>query len=162
MFRNHREKFLAKLSPDSIAVLRSAPTRTFSNDTEYPYRAQSDFYYLTGYEEPDAIALLRPSAPDGKRYILFVRGRDSRREAFDGARASLEETVTRYGADAAFPVDEFFKSLFAFDPATPGLRSSGKSSTASGPATRAPPLSWTPATSSTSSGWSRTPTRSRS
>src|SRR5262245_50574401 len=76
MFRAHREKFLAKLPPDAVAVVRAAPLRMMSNDTEYPYRQESDFYYLTGYEEPDAVAVLKPSALDGKRFVLFLRPHD--------------------------------------------------------------------------------------
>lgn len=118
MFRAHRERFLAKLPPDAIAVIRSAPTRVFSNDTDYVYRQDSDFYYLTGLEEPDAVALFKGSAADGKRYVLFVRGHDARRESFEGRRAGPEGAVSEFGADAGFPVDEFLKGLTRFDPAT--------------------------------------------
>ena len=118
MFRAHREKFLAKLPPDAVAVVRAAPLRMMSNDTEYPYRQESDFYYLTGYEEPDAVAVLKPSAPDGKHFVLFLRPHDTRRETYQGKTAGPEEAVAEYGADAAFPVDDFFKSLIRFDPAT--------------------------------------------
>jgi Xaa-Pro aminopeptidase len=118
MFRAHREKFLLEVPPDGIAILRSAPTRVFSNDTDYPYRQDSDFYYLTGLEEPDAVALLKGSAADGKRYVLFVRGHDARRESYEGRRSGPDGAVSRYGADAAFPVDEFLKNLVRFDPAT--------------------------------------------
>jgi Xaa-Pro aminopeptidase len=118
MFRAHRERFLAKLPSGAIAILRSAPTRVFSNDTEYPYRQDSDFYYLTGCEEPDAVVLLRPGAPDGKPYILFVRGHDARREAYEGRRPGPEGAVSQYGADAAFPVEDFVKDLTRFDAAT--------------------------------------------
>jgi len=118
MFRAHRERFLAKLPPDAIAVVRSAPPRVFSNDTDYVYRQDSDFYYLTGLEEPDAVALFKGSAADGKRYVLFVRGHDARRESYEGRRAGPEGAVSEYGADAGFPVEEFMKSLMRFDPAT--------------------------------------------
>jgi len=73
MFRAHRDKFLAKLPPSSIAILRAAPLRMMSNDTEYLYRQDSDLWYLTGIEDPDAIAVLRPNAADGKKYIVFVK-----------------------------------------------------------------------------------------
>ncbi|HEY4230046.1 MAG TPA: aminopeptidase P N-terminal domain-containing protein, partial [Thermoanaerobaculia bacterium] len=62
-----REKFLAQLPPNSIAVLRSGPERTLSNDTEYTYRQDSDFYYLTGIDENDVTAVFRPNAPDKMR-----------------------------------------------------------------------------------------------
>ncbi len=118
MFRAHREKFMAKMSPNSIAILRSAPLRTFSNDVHYVYRQDSNFYYLTGLEEPDSVAVLRPNAPDGKRYVLFVRGHDARREAYEGPRPGPEGAVSRYGADAAFTTDDFQKSLVRYDPAS--------------------------------------------
>ncbi len=115
MFRAHREKFVAKMSPNSIAILRSAPVRTMSNDVHYVYRQDSNFYYLTGLEEPDSVAVLRPNAPDGKRYILFVRGHDPRREAYEGPRPGSEGAVSQYGADTAFSSDDFQKSLARYD-----------------------------------------------
>ena len=115
MFRAHREKFLAKLPANAIAILRSAPPRTFSNDVEYVYRQDSDFYYLTGWEEPDAVAVLRPNVADGKRYVLFVRGHDARREAYEGKRPGPEGAVSQFGADEAFPADEFFRGLARYE-----------------------------------------------
>ena len=118
MFRAHRENLMARLPPGSIAVVRSAPERVFSHDTDYPYRQDSDFYYVTGLEEPDAIAVLRPGAADGKRYVLFVRSHDPRREAYDGGRPGPEGAVKVYGADAAFPVAEFAGAMARYDAAT--------------------------------------------
>jgi Xaa-Pro aminopeptidase len=118
MFRAHREKFLSKIPPHAIAILHSAPVRIFSNDTEYAYRQDSDFHYLTGLDEPDSVAVLRPGAPDGKHYILYVRGHDLRREAYDGARPGPEGAIALYGAEAAYPIAEFFASLSRYDPAT--------------------------------------------
>ena len=115
MFRAHRERFLGKLPANAIAILRSAPPRTFSNDVEYAYRQDSDFYYLTGWEEPDAVAVLRPNAPNGKRYVLYVRGHDARREAYEGKRPGPEGAVSQYGADEAFAVDEFFRGLARYE-----------------------------------------------
>lgn len=111
MFRAHREKFLGKLPPGSVAILRSAPVRRMSADSDYPYRQDSDFYYVTGIDEPDVVAVLRPGATDGKRYVLFLRPRDPRQEAYEGARFGPQEAPAQYGADAAFPVHEFLGSL---------------------------------------------------
>jgi len=102
-----REKFMAQLPPNSIAVLRSGPERTLSNDTEYTYRQDSDFYYLTGIDENDVTAVFRPNAPDKMRYVLFMPPRDVRREAWLGSRVGPEEAVKAYGADAAFPIADF-------------------------------------------------------
>jgi Xaa-Pro aminopeptidase len=117
-FKARREKFMAELPPKSVAVLRSAPVRTMTNDVEYPYRQDSDFYYLTGIAEDDVTAVLRPDAPDGKRYVLFLRPRDLRREAWAGVRVGPDEAVAAYGADAAFPLKDFTSKLAEFDPNT--------------------------------------------
>ncbi len=118
MFRAHREKFLSKLPPNAIAVLRAAPVRTMSNDVRYLYRQDSDFWYLTGVEDPAAVVLLRPGAPDGKRYVLFVRPRDPRVESYEGPRAGPAEAAAVYGADAVFSSDEFLDRMAKYDPAS--------------------------------------------
>ena len=116
MFRTHREKFLAKLPPNSIAILRSAPSKTMSNDVRYPYRQDSDFWYLTGIEDPESVAVLRPNAADGKRYVLFIQPRDPRAESYEGPRAGPKEAPTAYSADAAFPSGEFPDRMSKLDP----------------------------------------------
>jgi len=116
MFRRHREKFLAQMAPNSIAVFRAAPKRPMSNDVEYVYRQDSNFYYLTGLEEPGAIAVFRPGAPDGKRYLLFLRPRDSRREAYEGPRPDAADAVSRWGADVGLSSEEFLTKMSRYDP----------------------------------------------
>ena len=116
MFRAHREKFLSTLPPNSIAILRSAPLRTMSNDVRYPYRQDSDFWYLTGIEDPDSVAVLRPNAADGKRYVVFVKPRDPRAESYEGPRAGPKEAPASYSADAAFPSGEFLDRMSKLDP----------------------------------------------
>ena len=111
MFRRHREQLLGKLAPNSVAVFHAAPERVFSNDVNYVYRQDSSFYYLTGVEEPGAIAVLRANAPDGKRYVLFLRPRDARREAYEGPSLTTEAATAEYGADAAFSLLEFEENL---------------------------------------------------
>jgi Xaa-Pro aminopeptidase len=106
-FAARREKFMAKLPPNAIAVLRSGPRRTLSNDTGYIYRQDSDFYYLTGIDENDVTAVFRPNAPDKLRYVLFMPARDRAREAWVGARVGPDEAVKVYGADAAFLATDF-------------------------------------------------------
>ena len=90
-FKARREKFMAMLPPDSIAILRSAPMRNMTNDVEYTYRPNSDFYYLTGIEEDGVTAVFLPNAADGKKYVLFLRPRDLRREAWAGVRVGPDE-----------------------------------------------------------------------
>ena len=77
-------------------------------DAEYPFRQDSDFHYLTGFPEPDALCVLRDRAP---RYVLFVRPRDPSAETWTGRRAGVEGAMHTYGADAAYPIDEIAQRL---------------------------------------------------
>ena len=101
-----RRMRLAGLIDDGIALVPAATEAIRNNDVEYPFRQDSSFYYLAGFEEPDAIFLLDPSAPD-EQYVLFVRPRDREREIWDGRRAGTEGAVERFGADAAYPISDF-------------------------------------------------------
>jgi Xaa-Pro aminopeptidase len=111
MFKAHREKFLAKLPPGAVAILRSSPMLFMSQDTDYTYRPDSDFYWLTGIDEPDVVAVLRANPSDGKRYVLFLRPRNPVVEGYTGARFGPQEAPAQYGADAAFTIDEFLGGL---------------------------------------------------
>ena len=93
-----------------MAVLPAAREARRSNDTDYRYRQDSDFYYVTGFSEPEAVAVIAPAHPEHK-YTLFVRPRDPEREVWDGRRAGVEGARETYGADAAFPVAEFGEKL---------------------------------------------------
>jgi Xaa-Pro aminopeptidase len=88
---------------DTLAILPAAPPRLRNRDVQYPYRQDSDFYYLTGFGEPEAIALLMPGRGRGE-YVLFCRERDAERETWDGARAGPGRAVSEFGADEAFPI----------------------------------------------------------
>lgn len=88
-----------------IAILPSAPVRLRSRDVEYRFRQDSDFYYLTGFAEPDAVAVLMPGRDSGE-YVLFCRDRDSDKELWDGSRAGLKGAVEHFDADDAFPIDD--------------------------------------------------------
>ena len=100
-----RERFAALIG-DGIALIPAGAQMTRNNDVEYPFRQDSSFYYLTGFDEPDAVMLLDPSA-DGEQYVLFVRPRDREREIWDGRRAGTEGAKRRYSADASYPLSEF-------------------------------------------------------
>ena len=117
-FKARRESFLAKLPSGSVAVLHSAPPRLMSHDTDYVYRQDSTLYYLTGIEEPDTTAVFLPGASDGKRYLLFVRPRDPRREAYEGPRPGPEGAAAAYGADAAFASGALWSRLQSYDSST--------------------------------------------
>ena len=106
MQRPQLAEFIKRMPPESVAVIASAREATRSNDTNYRYRQDSDFYYLTGFDEPEAIAVVKHSK-DGTKYTLFVRPRDPEREIWDGRRAGTEGAQKEYGADAAFPIEQF-------------------------------------------------------
>jgi Xaa-Pro aminopeptidase len=109
MLRPQLAEFINRLGQDSVAIISSAPEATRSNDTNYRYRQNSDFYYLTGFDEPEAIAVITPNGE--QKFTLFVRPRDPEREIWDGRRAGVEGAVKQHGADAAFPVEEFREKL---------------------------------------------------
>ncbi|HEV7395916.1 MAG TPA: Xaa-Pro aminopeptidase, partial [Pyrinomonadaceae bacterium] len=80
-----------------------------SNDTQYRYRQDSDFLYLTGFEEPESIAIIAPGRE--QKYTLFVRPRDPDREIWDGRRSGVEGAKSEFGADEAYPVSELEERL---------------------------------------------------
>jgi Xaa-Pro aminopeptidase len=104
-FGRRRRQLMRMMGKGSIAILPAAPTRTRNRDVEYAYRQDSDFVYLTGFAEPQAVAVLIPGRPHGE-YVLFCRDRDPERETWDGRRAGPEGAVAQYGADDAFPVSD--------------------------------------------------------
>src|SRR5256714_10884873 len=112
MPRPQLAEFMRRMEPNSVAILPAAREATRSNDTEYRFRQDSDFYYLTGFSEPDAIAVVAPSREE--RYTLFVRPRDREKETWTGRRAGVEGAKEKFGADAAFPVEEFQEKLAEF------------------------------------------------
>ncbi|HEY0170484.1 MAG TPA: Xaa-Pro aminopeptidase [Pyrinomonadaceae bacterium] len=109
MPRPQLAEFMRRMEPGSVAVIPAAREVTRSHDTEYRFRQDSDFYYLTGFREPDAIAVVAPSRE--KPFTLFVRPRDREKEIWNGRRAGVEGAKESYGADEAFPVEEFDAKL---------------------------------------------------
>ena len=105
MIKSQLEEFMRRMAPKSVAIIPGAREATRSNDTHYRFRQDSDFFYLTGFEEPEAIAVVKPS--DDNKYTLFVRPRDPEREIWDGRRAGVEGAVSDLGAHVAFPIAEF-------------------------------------------------------
>jgi len=110
MLRPQLAEFMRRMEADSVAIIAAAPERTRSNDTEYRYRQDSDFHYLTGFPEPEAIAVIAPNHPEHK-FTLFVRPRDPERETWDGRRYGVEGAVASFGADKALPVAEFHEKV---------------------------------------------------
>ena len=100
-----RQRFLEHLG-EAAAVIPAAPLATHHADCEWPFRQDSDFFYLTGFDEPDAVALLLPNRPEGERFVLFVQPKDPAAEVWTGFRWGTEGAVERYGADMAYPLDQ--------------------------------------------------------
>lgn len=109
-YARRRKALMEQLEPDSIAILPAAPTHVRNRDVEYAYRQDSDFQYLTGFPEPEAVLVLIPGREHGE-YILFCRERDPAREQWDGLRAGQEGAVRDYGADDAFPIADIDEIL---------------------------------------------------
>ena len=108
MFAARRQRLMRAMR-GGAAVLAGAREVLRNGDVAYEFRQASTFYYLTGFEEPDAVAVLRPGAE--RPYVLFVRPKDPARAVWDGARAGVEGAVTGHGADAAYPIDELEERL---------------------------------------------------
>ncbi len=104
-FKRRRRQLMRMMGKDSIAILPAAAVRQRNNDVHYPYRPDSDFYYLTGFPEPEAVAVLIPGRKQGE-YILFCRERDEEKERWDGPIAGQEGAVEDYDADDSFPISD--------------------------------------------------------
>ena len=101
-----RARFMKQIGRHGVAILPGAREVTRSRDTHYPFRQDSDFRYLTGFLEPDSIAVIAPGRKGGQ-FVLFVRERNAEREIWDGRRAGPEGAVRDYQADQAYPIGEF-------------------------------------------------------
>ncbi len=98
------------MEANSIAIIPAAHEQTRSYDTEFRFRQDSDFWYLTGFPEPDAIAVIDPENAKAP-YTLYVRPRDLEMETWFGRRQGVEGAVKNYGADRAFPIERFAADL---------------------------------------------------
>ncbi|WP_372171056.1 aminopeptidase P N-terminal domain-containing protein [Xanthomonas axonopodis] len=104
-YARRRKQLMQMAGEQAILILPAAPERVRSHDTHYPYRQDSDFWYLSGFPEPEAVLVLVPGRKHGEA-ILFCRERDAEREAWDGPREGQEGAVERYGMDDAYPIDD--------------------------------------------------------
>ncbi|MCL2450935.1 MAG: aminopeptidase P N-terminal domain-containing protein, partial [Polyangiaceae bacterium] len=99
---------MSRGSPSSVAVFAAAPVFIRNNDVEHEYRQDSDFFYLTGFDEPESVLVLDAAE---RKTTLFVRPRDAEREVWDGPRAGVDGAKERYGAHEAFPIGELEAKL---------------------------------------------------
>jgi len=102
-FADRRKRFKDAIGA-AVAVLPSAPVAVRSGDVEFIYRQDNDFYYLTGFAEPESVAVIAPGQPE--EFVMFVRPRDHERETWTGRRAGLEGAMLDYGADKAYVIEE--------------------------------------------------------
>jgi Xaa-Pro aminopeptidase len=109
-FARRRKQLMRMADQDAILILPSAPQRIRSHDTHYPYRQDSDFWYLSGFAEPEAVLVLVPGRKHGET-LLFCRERDAEREAWDGPRAGPEGAVESFGFDDAYPISDLDEIL---------------------------------------------------
>jgi len=100
-----RKRLMDMIGSDSIAILPTASVYIRNRDVEFPFRPDSDFFYLTEYPEPEAVAVLIPDRAEGE-YILFCRDSDEEMETWHGRRAGLKGALKIYGADDAFPIED--------------------------------------------------------
>ncbi|MEO5703302.1 MAG: Xaa-Pro aminopeptidase [Gammaproteobacteria bacterium] len=115
-FARRRKQLMQMMGDGAIAIVPTAPIRLRNRDVEYAYRPDSDFYYMTGFPEPEAVAVLIPGRiqmETGKKaeYILFCRERDPLMETWNGRRAGQEGACAIYGADDAFPIADIDEIL---------------------------------------------------
>ncbi|MGD8429061.1 MAG: aminopeptidase P N-terminal domain-containing protein [Ectothiorhodospiraceae bacterium] len=109
-FARRRGELMRMIGDDGIAIVPAAPERRRNRDVFHPYRQDSDFQYLTGFGEPEAVAVFAPGRSHGE-YLLFCRERHPERETWDGPIVGQERAVSEYGADDAFPIADIDEIL---------------------------------------------------
>jgi Xaa-Pro aminopeptidase len=109
-YKRRRKKLMDMMGDESIAIIPTASVYIRNRDVEYPFRPDSDFCYLTGYPEPEAVAVLIPDRHHGE-YVLFCRENDPVMETWNGRRAGLDGAIECYGADDAFPIGDMDEIL---------------------------------------------------
>ena len=109
MIKPQLADFMNRMDQKAVAIIPASREATRSNDTQYRYRQDSDFLYLTGFEEPESIAVIAPNRK--QRFTLFVRPRDPEREIWDGKRFGVEGAKSEFGADVAYPIADFDQKL---------------------------------------------------
>ncbi len=112
-FAKRRKELMRKIDEKGIFILPAAPSVIRNGDYPYPYRQNSDFYYLTGFEEPESVLFLIPKRKEGE-FVLLNRPRDPDMEKWDGARAGQKGACEKFGADESFSIHELESKLPGF------------------------------------------------
>ena len=106
-----RRAVMDRIGADAAAIFPTAPVAIRSHDVEFRFRPDNDFFYLTGFAEPEAVCLLLPGQDKHEEFVLFVQPRDVERETWTGKRAGVEGAIERYGADIAYPIDKLDEKI---------------------------------------------------
>ncbi len=109
-YTKRRKQLMQKIGSHGVAILPSASLACRNGDYNYPFRQNSDFYYLTGFEEPEAVAVLIPKHKNGE-FILFNRPKNRDEEIWEGVRAGQEGARKEFGANLSYPMTELEKRL---------------------------------------------------
>ena len=104
-FKKRRKQLMQSIGKGNIGLIGSASVHIRNRDVDFPFRQDSDFYYLTGFNEPDALAVFIPDREQGE-YILFCREFDEKKALWEGAHAGLEGATKHFAADDSFPIDD--------------------------------------------------------
>ncbi|WP_197485998.1 aminopeptidase P N-terminal domain-containing protein, partial [Oleiphilus sp. HI0061] len=108
---SRRRAYLAEhMGENSIAILPSSTVKSRNRDVDYPFRQDSDFFYLTGFSEPEAVLVIIPGREHGES-ILFCRERDPTKEMWDGFIAGPDRAIDMFGVDDAFPISDIDEIL---------------------------------------------------
>ena len=110
IYAQRRKQIMKMMGENSIAILPAAPVLVRNRDVEHSFRQDSDFYYLSGFPEPEAVIVLIPGRSGGE-YILFCRERDRIKEIWNGYRYGPEGAVEHFAADDAYPIDDLEEIL---------------------------------------------------
>ena len=109
-FAKRRKNLMRMMGNDAIAIIPAASVKLRNRDVEYDYRQDSDFMYLTGFDEPEAVLVIAPGRAHGQ-YVLFCRERDLEMETWNGRRAGQAGAMEHYDADDAFPISDINEIL---------------------------------------------------
>jgi len=109
VYAARRQQLMEKIGPRAVAIIGGKKLSVRNSDVEHRFRQTSDLWYLTGFTEPEALAVIAPGRPE--KYTLFVRARDPERETWTGRRAGLEGAKAKFGADQAFAISDVAHEL---------------------------------------------------
>ena len=114
-FKERRDQFAERMGPNSVAIIATSPVAMRNRDADYKYRADSSFFYLTGFAEPEAVAVIETfeSIDEGYTYTLFCRERNREMEIWNGYRAGLEGAIEQYEADESFAIEQLDAEIIA-------------------------------------------------